>query len=137
MRRSAHQIHAWLHSSLGKDGSQTKYEPFSGPFSRTAANIPKPLTVKEISTRLGLTLSYVSNGLKEPQRSTLIKFNKRPDDRRGNFTSVHNMFELIIAFVKGRCEREFRANSESAASRCNITRPGPGPGRPISVIMNN
>lgn len=81
--RSVAQIHALLHLSDG------------------------PLTAEEISETLGLARSNVSTGLKELQAWKLVSVERKLGDRRDQFTSIRDMFDLATAVIEGRREREY------------------------------
>ncbi len=81
--RSVAQIHALLHLS------------------------DKPLPADEIAETLGIARSNVSNGLKELQTWKLVSIERQLGDRRDHFTSIRDMFDLALAVIEGRREREF------------------------------
>lgn len=81
--RSVAQIHALLHLS------------------------DKPLPADEIAETLGIARSNVSTGLKELQTWKLVSVERRLGDRRDHFTSIRDMFDLALAVIEGRREREF------------------------------
>ena len=83
VNRSVAQIHALLHIA------------------------PDPLTAEDITETLSLARSNVSTALKELQGWKLVKAQRQLGDRRDHFTSVRDMFDLVIIVVEGRREREY------------------------------
>ena len=56
---------------------------------------------------LGIARSNVSTGLKELQSWKLVSVQRQLGDRRDHFTSIRDMFDLALAVIEGRREREF------------------------------
>ncbi len=83
VNRSVAQIHALLHIA------------------------PEPMTADEICETLGLARSNVSNGLKELQSWKLVTSQRALGERRDQFTSVRDMFDLVTLVVEGRRSREY------------------------------
>lgn len=81
--RSVAQIHALLHLS------------------------ERPLPADEIAETLGIARSNVSTGIKELQSWRLVTVERQLGDRRDHFTSIRDMFDLALAIIEGRREREF------------------------------
>lgn len=81
--RSVAQIHALLHLS------------------------DRPLPADEIAETLGIARSNVSTGIKELQSWKLVSVERQLGDRRDHFTSIRDMFDLALAVIEGRREREF------------------------------
>lgn len=83
VNRSVAQIHALLHIA------------------------PEPLTAEDIAETLGLARSNVSTGLKELLGWKLVKSSRSLGDRRDQFTSIQDMFDLATVVIDGRRQREF------------------------------
>jgi DNA-binding transcriptional regulator GbsR (MarR family) len=81
--RSVAQIHALLHIA------------------------PDPLDAEEICELLNLARSNVSNGLKELQTLGMVKSQRSLGERRDQFTSIRDMFELVTTVIESRREREY------------------------------
>lgn len=67
----------------------------------------RPLPADEIAETLGIARSNVSTGLKELQTWKLVSVERKLGDRRDHFTSIRDMFDLALAVIEGRREREF------------------------------
>lgn len=67
----------------------------------------RPLPADEIAETLGIARSNVSTGLKELQSWKLVSVERQLGDRRDHFTSIRDMFDLALAVIEGRREREF------------------------------
>jgi DNA-binding transcriptional regulator GbsR (MarR family) len=83
VNRSVAQVHALLHIS------------------------PDPLTAEDIAETLGLARSNVSTALKELLGWKLVKSTRALGDRRDQFTSIQDMFDLASVVIEGRREREY------------------------------
>lgn len=81
--RSVAQIHALLHIA------------------------PDPLSADQICELLNLARSNVSNGLKELQSLGMVKSQRQLGERRDQFTSVRDMFDLVTTVIETRREREY------------------------------
>ena len=66
----------------------------------------RPLTADDISDRLGMARSNVSNSLKELQTWRLIRRVSVLGDRRDFFTAQHDTWEVIRVIMEGRKRRE-------------------------------
>lgn len=65
-----------------------------------------PLNAEEISKRLGITRSNVSNSLKELVSWKLIRRTPIPGDRREHFEAECDIWEIAMRIAQGRKERE-------------------------------
>jgi DNA-binding transcriptional regulator GbsR (MarR family) len=83
VNRSVAQIHALLHIAAD------------------------PLTAEDIAETLGLARSNVSTALKELLGWKLVKSTRALGDRRDQFTSIQDMFDLASVVIEGRREREY------------------------------
>jgi DNA-binding transcriptional regulator GbsR (MarR family) len=83
VNRSVAQIHALLHIAAD------------------------PLTAEDIAETLGLARSNVSTALKELLGWKLVKSTRALGDRRDQFTSIQDMFDLATVVIDGRREREY------------------------------
>ena len=66
----------------------------------------RPLTAEEISERLGLARSNVSNSIKELQAWELIRRVPVKGDRREHFEAEADVWEMFRRIAAGRKERE-------------------------------
>ncbi len=66
----------------------------------------RPLTAEEISARLGIARSNVSNSIKELLAWNLIRRVPLKGDRRDHFEAETDVWELVRRIVAGRKERE-------------------------------
>ena len=66
----------------------------------------RPLTADDISDRLGMARSNVSNSLKELQTWRLIRRVSVLGDRRDYFEAEADLWEMLLRIVEGRKERE-------------------------------
>jgi DNA-binding transcriptional regulator GbsR (MarR family) len=92
VNRSVAQIHALLHIA------------------------PEPLTAEDIAETLGLARSNVSTGLKELLGWKLVKPSRSLGDRRDQFTSIQDMFDLATVVIDGRRQREFTPTIDALRS---------------------
>jgi DNA-binding transcriptional regulator GbsR (MarR family) len=88
----------------------------------------KPMTAEDITLRLGIARSNVSNSLKELQGWNLVKRVHVLGDRRDYFEAEADMFEMVRRIAQGRKSRELdptlellRACTTEAASDRRIT----------------
>jgi len=88
----------------------------------------RPMTAEEISERLGMARSNVSNSLKELQGWTLVKRVHVLGDRRDYFEAEADMFEMVRRIALGRKARELdptldllRACAADAARDARVT----------------
>jgi DNA-binding transcriptional regulator GbsR (MarR family) len=69
--------------------------------------IGRPMTAEEITETLGVARSNVSNSLKELQNWKLIRIVHLLGDRRDQFETSSDVWELFRTIVRQRKEREF------------------------------
>lgn len=67
----------------------------------------RPLTADEIADTLNLARSNVSTALKELQSLGLVSARRELGDRRDHFTSIRDMYELVMVVIRERREREY------------------------------
>lgn len=67
---------------------------------------PEPLNAEAIQTRLGVSRSNVSMGLKELQSWRLVRMRHIEDDRRDHFTTPDDLWEIVRTLVAERKKRE-------------------------------
>ncbi|MEM7194970.1 MAG: MarR family transcriptional regulator [Pseudomonadota bacterium] len=66
----------------------------------------EPLNAEQICTRLDLSRSNVSMGLKELQSWRLVKLKHLPGDRRDYFSTPEDVTEIAITLLEERKKRE-------------------------------
>lgn len=69
--------------------------------------VGRPLTAQDICDTLGLARSNVSNGLKLLTELGMIRRQHVMGDRRDHFVSDQDIWEIFMATVEGRKQKEF------------------------------
>jgi DNA-binding transcriptional regulator GbsR (MarR family) len=96
----------------------------------------RPLTAEEISDRLGLARSNVSNSIKELQAWNLIRRVPIRGDRREHFEAESDPWEMFARIAAGRKEREIDP-AIAALRACRAAALGDGKIHPVAQARLN
>lgn len=104
MQLSALQQDFVLH--FGEMGSRWGINRTVGQIYAVLFLADRPLNADDIVSRLGVSRSNVSMGLKELQSWELVRLQHLPDDRRDYFTTPDDMWEIVRTLIEQRKKRE-------------------------------
>ena len=91
---------------------------------------PEPLTAEEISDKLSVARSNVSTSLKELQNWNLVQVDSRIGDRRDYFRTSADIWDLFLAVVEQRVEREILPTL-NMLKRCVVEARAARPAQPV------